>query len=111
MVNLFLEFCREKNLATDTQESAGEAMVQSLHRRFFSGYTASDGVYAVVGWMALHPSYSKHRPLFWVRSHRALKGWQRLAPARSKSGMTIFVVSGVAVNSSVADSRTWRCGS
>lgn len=60
------------------------------------GYTSSDGVYTVVGWMALHPSYSRHGLLSLVRSHRALKGWRRLEPPRSRIGVTIFVVSAVA---------------
>lgn len=56
MVDLFLAFCQEKRLTTATPEATDAAMVQFLSR-FFNGRTSSDGVYAVVGWMALHPSY------------------------------------------------------
>lgn len=96
MVELFMSFCRSKGLPTGDQEEADAAMVQFLHHRFFSGYMASDGVYRVVGWMALHPSYGRHGPLSLVRSHRALKGWRSLEPPCSLIGVTIFVVSAVA---------------
>lgn len=96
MVDLFGAFCRERSLATGTPEDTDAAMVQFLNHRFLSGYTSSDGVYTVVGWMALNPSYGRHGPLCLLRSHRALKGWRRLEPPRSRIGVTIYVVSAVA---------------
>lgn len=82
MVSQFEGFCRANSLATTTPEKVDEAMVQFLRNRFFLGYNLSQ--------------FGKHGRHSLVRSHRALKGWKRLAPPRSRVAVTIYVLGGIA---------------
>ena len=96
MVLDFLDFADEKKYQLLRAEDVDQALVDKLTEMFFEGYDHGVGVYLVVGWQAIFPRYGRAGDLFLPRSLRALKGWRRLGPPRSRVGVLFFVIAGIA---------------
>ena len=92
----FLAECEKFDRKLDLAQEIDAALVWYLTNLFLQGYDLSKGVYTVIGFEGMYPRYGKQGDLGLPRAHRALKGWRRLAPPRSRVGVVWYVVAGVA---------------
>ena len=92
----FLNRCEKAGRKLDTAQEIDMSLVWYLTDLFLRGFDLSKGVYTVIGFESMYPRYGKHGDLGLPRAHRALKGWRRLAPPRSRVGALWYVVAGVA---------------
>lgn len=86
----------EKGLTMNSPEEVDAALVCRLTTMFLEGLDSALGMKLVAGWAALFPAFGKggRHPL--VRCHRAMKGWRRLVPPRSRVGVVFYVIAGIA---------------
>lgn len=98
----------ENQLDVEGAEKLGAALVHYLMHRF-KGYDLGDG-YALGGIQYVSPKYSRAGSATLPRYCRALKGWRRVAPPRSRVGVTVCVVPANAARltaSGSADMIAW----
>ena len=96
LVDNFLETCEKDGKELRTAEEVDECMVKALTDMYFEGRDLGVGTKLVAGWMACFPRFGRAGDLRMPRSWRALKGWRRLAPPRSRVGAVLFVIAGIA---------------
>ena len=91
----FLELADSKcgKLVEDEEVDAG--MVAFLNHRFSIGMPAHDGDVTMAGLMHFQPRFGKGGKGSIPRSWRALKGWRRRAPSRSRTAFPFLVWAGV----------------
>ena len=91
----FLKFADESAGPLVEDEEVDDAMVQFMNRRFSHGLPAHDGEVTLAGLMHFQQRYSKAGTHSLPRSWRALKGWRRRAPSRSRVAFPFLVWAGV----------------
>ena len=88
----------EKNKYPLLSEAEVDArLVQKLNRDFLRGYEVSKGTQLMAGWMHYYPEYGRAGSKRTPRSWRAIKGWKRLAPPRSRWPRGFPAVAAMAV--------------
>lgn len=93
---LFLAFVGKHRLPIQSPPELDLAMVQYMTERFMMGHDLSDGTHSLIGLQHFMPRYARGGDMALPRSVRALKGWRRLAPPRSRVGVSVYVVSAIA---------------
>ena len=96
LVEEFLEFSSKAGLTLTSSLAVDLALVQMMTEMFFLGRDLALGTKLLAGWCALFPDFGKGGRFCLPRAHRALKGWRRLAPPRSRVGVAFYVVAGIA---------------
>ena len=109
-VSEFLDFAEESGLAIDSTSRIDLAFVKHLSQLFFEGYESSAGTYVLVGWQALFAQYGSGGAERLPRAFRALKGWRRLAPPRSRVGVVSMWWQRLLRRWSGVAGPTWRYG-
>ena len=82
------------NVNIDSEVDA--ALVQHMNGLFFKGEQSHRGDKLLASWMHLHPHYGKFGAKKVPRAWRALKGWRKLTPGRSRAAHSLPVWCGVA---------------
>ena len=110
LVDGFLEMYEKDGKELKTPEEVDECMVKALMEVYFEGRGVGVSTKLVAGWMACFPRFGRAGDLKTPRSWRALKGWRRLAPPRSRVGAVLVVAAGIAallVKSGHIDMALW----
>ena len=89
----FMSFVRVWHLAIVTVEDKDVAMVKFLGQLFHRGYDLNVGERVVAALIFNFQRLSRCGDLTNPRVHRALLGWRRLAPAKSRTPLTFYVVA------------------
>ncbi|CAE8588770.1 unnamed protein product [Polarella glacialis] len=97
LCNNIVEFAEEEGSRLNSDEDVDMIMVKWFHREFEQGEDLSKGEKAFAAWQAIFPEFSKFGKRKLPRSHRALKGWRKLAPPRSRKPSPFQVVAAHAV--------------
>ena len=95
IVEEFLLFAdaAELRLVADAEVDAG--VVRWMNTRFERGRPTTDGDFLMAGLLFFQPQYGKLGGQSLARSWRALKGWRRRVPSRSRRPLPRLVWSGV----------------
>ena len=106
----FKESCRKDHLRLDTHVQVGSALVTQLSSMYFKGAPEQRGILG--GSVAGHsPTVRTRRGLNLPRAKRALKGWKRLAPTRSRIPKAFPFWPRWRANFCVGNNEEWVCGS
>ena len=100
----FIVFAEVQKLAVGMAEETDLAMVLFLTMLFSKGYDLNVGEKTVAALMFVFPRFSRFGDLKIPRVHRALRGWRRLAPPKSRVPLTFYVVAAISALL-VADSQ------
>jgi hypothetical protein len=96
LVSSFLIFCENRGLSLDHATDVDVALNAKLNEMFLEGMDIALGSKLVAGWQHFFPRYGRHGDYSLPRALRALKGWRRLGPPRSRVGITFFEVAAIA---------------
>ena len=91
----FRAFCGQEELAMNTASLLDAALVAYFHHLFFGGWESYRGDRLLAAIMCLYPRFSRGGDLALPRARRALGGWRRLVPQRSRVPHAVFVVSAI----------------
>ena len=94
-VEKFLVYCEKEGFAVNTDPEVDEALVRYMSMCFLRGQQKSDGEHLLAGLMALVPRFGRGGDRSIPRAIRAMKGWRRLAPGRSRRAYPWPVWAGV----------------
>ena len=86
---------KQVNLEDDSSLDAG--LVTYMTEQFFRGAEAHEGEKLIAGWLAVFPEFNRHGARNLVRAIRALRGWRRVAPSRSRKPLPWPTVAALAV--------------
>jgi hypothetical protein len=92
-----VSFAETQGNRLNSDEDVDMIMVKWFHKEFEHGEDLSKGEKAFAAWQAVFPEFSKYGKKKLPRSHRALKGWRKLAPPRSRKPAPFQVVAAHAV--------------
>ena len=97
-VTAFFDFADEQSLALDTAEDAvvDGALVSFFNQQFLLGKQASVGEQTLAGLQHFFPEFGRYGARKTPRTARALKGWRRRAPPRSRKPWPWIVWAGIA---------------
>ena len=104
-VESFMTFCRLSGLAVDKPVLLEKAMLEYMDDCYVRGGSVSDGTKLLAAWQALHPDYARGGHHL-GRVMRALKGWQKAAPAHTRwplPQLLLFAMAGVALHRGKSD--------
>ena len=85
-VDELLRFVSQQNLAFKEDQDIDAGIVKFMNRCFWLGEQAHKGEKLLAAFMRKKPDFGRLGSRKLPRSWRALKGWRRLTPARSRSG-------------------------
>lgn len=94
LVEEFLDYSERQGHPLEEIPQVDAALVAMVTEMFFSGRDLAVASKLVAGWSHFFPWRGRSEQL--PRCHRALKGWRRIAPPRSRVGVAFFVVAGIA---------------
>ena len=97
----FTNFAAAGKLELDSDAEVDEALVKYFDRLFFGGEQAHKGERTLAAWMDQHPSLGRLGGRRLPRAWRALKGWRRLTPGRSRRPMPLCFWCAVAARMSM----------
>ncbi|CAE8643896.1 unnamed protein product [Polarella glacialis] len=92
-----VNFAEEQDNRLNSDEDIDMIIVKWFHKEFEGGEDLSRGEKALAAWQAIFPEFSKFGKRKIPRAHRALKGWRKLAPPRSRKPTPYQVVAAHAV--------------
>ena len=95
-LNMFLHFCKQHNLHTDEPEETDNAMVRFFNEKFMAGAPPTHGEYVLASWMHFRPKFGRMGSCRLPRAWRALRGWKKLSPHRSRRPEAIPIWCAVA---------------
>ena len=95
-VGLFLDFAENNDLSVYADAEIDEAVVQYMNWCFLRGQQKCDGEKLVAALMAVCPRFGRGGDRHLPRTLRALKGWRRLAPGRTRTAHPWMVWAAVA---------------
>ena len=94
-VEKFLSFADEEKLALVADDEVDAVIVLYLNMSYSEGRPVSDGEVLLAGLLFFQTQYGKLRGQKLARSWRALKGWRKRAPTRSRRPLPRMIWSGV----------------
>ena len=94
-VEQFLSFADEEKLVLVTDDEVDAAIVLYLNMSYSQGRPVSDGEVPLAGLLSFQPQYGKLGGQKPARSWRALTGWRKRAPTRSRRPLPRMIWSGV----------------
>ena len=92
----FMTFARPRGLNLDHAEKVDALLVEFMNLQFLSGHQAYKGDRLIASWMHHRVMFSKVGAKRIPRALRALKGWRRLCPGRSRTPYPLAVWCGMA---------------
>ena len=91
-----LEWCEKQGLPMTTDAEVDEVIVKYMNVKFERGYHSHEGEKLLAGFACLFADFGPKGSRKLPRAHRALKGWRRKAPPRSRRPVPWMVVAAVA---------------
>ena len=95
-VDQFKEFARRRSLPIKRSEQIDEALVVYLNHLFWLGNQPHRGDKLLAGLLHAYPEFGKYGSRKVPRTWRALRGWRRLCPGRSRKPFPLAVWAAVA---------------
>ena len=92
----FKEFAVPLGLEVNKPSKVDQLMTQYMNRCFLDGHQAFVGNRLVASWMYHYPEYSKSGTKRIPHALRALKGWRKLCPGRSRVPYPLAIWCGMA---------------
>jgi len=94
----FMTFAKKSGHLDITNSSqVDQLLVDYMNRCFFEGHQAFVGDRLIASWLHHHPEYSRTGVKRIPRALRALRGWRRLCPGRSRTPYPLAVWCGLSV--------------
>ena len=81
----FMSFAKPRFLNLDNSDQVDQALVDYMNHQFLNGHQAFVGDRLIASWIHHHPQYGRAGPRRMPRALRALKGWRKLCPGRSRT--------------------------
>ena len=92
LVKMFTDFCLAHTYPLDTFPAIDTAMVNYFHVLFDDGEEQNAGTRLLSAWKAVHPVSGHLYSRLFPRAERALKGWLKQRPARTRPPMPWIAV-------------------
>ena len=91
------EFARPRGLAMVSDQDVDAGMVEYFDEEFLRGADGHRGHKIQAAYMSVHPEFGRYGHRCLPRAHRALRGWNRLAPGFARTPDAFPVWASVAV--------------
>lgn len=88
--------CAAAGLAIVSADGDDSALAARLNYMFLDNRDLAFGTKVVYRWVVLFPRFGRLSDARLPRNHRALEGWARLAPPRSRIATACYVMAAVA---------------
>ena len=96
-VREFVDYCdRPPALALRSSQQVDKSLSQYFNYQFFQGHEAAKGEQTLAGLMFMRPEFGKWGSLKLPSTWRALRGWRKRAPARSRRAWALGVWAALA---------------
>ncbi|CAE7388043.1 unnamed protein product [Symbiodinium sp. CCMP2592] len=92
----FNQFAQENKLTTTPGDPLDAALVQHMNQMFAAGYQSYQGDRLMAAVMHRHPACGRLGNVKLPRAWRALKGWRKLCPGRTRDAYPLAVWAAVA---------------
>ena len=83
-VKLALSFAKRRRLPARSGTDVDQLLTHFMNVKYRDGEHSSYGVKLLAAWMAIYPEFGKYGATHLPRTGRALKGWRRLVPGRTR---------------------------
>ena len=93
----FMSFAKPRFLNLDNSDQVDQALVDYMNHQFLNGHQAFVGDRLIASWIHHRPQYGRAGSRRMPRALRALKGWRKLCPGRSRTPYPLAVWCGMAV--------------